>query len=255
MASQQEQGHTVCPLLVFPPVQGLVQDGLQGPSPPKPLCNFHLQACGLAVPEVPYPHWDLFQELCVPLKAPAAAQVWLGALPALQGAPVGLRGWGGTLRLCVPGLSPNSAVPCSSRLPGAPGKPVLPWGRIPCSHQHQVLVALLWVSPCLGPAAGGQKGRHLQVDAVTPVWGGGDTGTEGGSSSRDGQPGAAPDHAQLPRDGCRKVPGQGGLGAASGQWRHHRAGGVQGVALGGLHWGLVAPEWRFWVDFRAKALE
>lgn len=35
--SQQEQGHTVCHLLVSLPVQGLVWDGLQGPSPPKPL--------------------------------------------------------------------------------------------------------------------------------------------------------------------------------------------------------------------------
>lgn len=72
--------------------------------------NFHLQPCGLDVPEVPCPHWDLFQELCVLLKAPAAAQVWLGALTALQGAPVGLREWGGTLRLCVLGLSPNPAL-------------------------------------------------------------------------------------------------------------------------------------------------
>lgn len=80
-ASQQLLGHTVCHLLVSLPVAGVGQDGLESPVLPLPHHSssgiVHLKPRGLDIPEVPCPHRDLYKELCLPLGAPAAAQVWL----------------------------------------------------------------------------------------------------------------------------------------------------------------------------------
>lgn len=156
----------------------------------------HLKPRGLDIPEVPCPHRDLYKELCLPLGAPAAAQVWLRSPRCPPGSscgawvapwdgkgPLGSVSWGSPqtqlgLELCLVtacstsaswGLTETcSAMGENSLLPAAPHCWFLSSGSLLVScRSAQLQVSrggrhnqLVPVDPSLPEALGSAGGAH-----------------------------------------------------------------------------------------------
>lgn len=150
----------------------------------------------------------------------------------------GSLGWGGTLRLCVLGLSPSSAVPCDSLLQSASGETCFVMGENSLLPAAPPCWLLCWIPPAgLSSAqlqrAQGRQHSWSQSGRPWQCWESFQgTGRQGGSS----QLGWAPTPAKLTSHGTAagRYRAQGGR-VPSAELRPPRGRRCPGSALGGQH--------------------